>query len=247
MVNIIILAGSQPIKTWDDRGNKALFQINGKMMVEYVIEAARGVNDIRKIVLVGDKSELESTLSQKVDVIIDSKGSALENVMAGIKYLNDKEYILVCSSDIPFITSDAIKDFIDRSKETGADFCYPIVEKNESDKKFPDMKRTFVKTKEGLFTGGNIFYINPAVVESCFKIADKLIQARKNPLKMARILSPVLLISLATGNLSIKKAEKRFSKIMGIKARAIISRYPEVGNDVDKPDDVTAASVYLAK
>jgi GTP:adenosylcobinamide-phosphate guanylyltransferase len=247
MVNSIILAGSQPIKTWDDRGNKALYQIHGKAMVEYVIEAVRGVKDVGKIILVGDKLELEGILSEKVDIIIDSKGSVIENIRAGINYLGNREYVLICSSDIPFITSEAIKDFIDKSKETAADFCYPVVERKESEKKFPDMKRTFIKTKDGFFTGGNIFYVNPSILERCFEIADKLIQSRKNPFKMARILSLTLLINLIMGNLTIRKAEKRFSKLLGIEARAIISEYPEVGNDVDKPDDVLAASAYLTK
>lgn len=247
MTDVIILAGTQPIKTWDDRGNKALYQIQGKMMVEYVIEAAKGAADIGKIVLVGNKSELEGPLSSKVDAVIDSGGSVTENILAGIKYLGYDNYVLICSSDIPFITSEALEDFIDCSKATGADFCYPVVEKNENDKKFPDMQRTYIKTKEGLFTGGNIFYINPEVVERCFLIAEKLIGARKNPFKMAKMLSMGLLINLALGNLSIKKAEKRFSKVLGVKARAIISEYPEIGNDIDKPADVIVAAGYLTK
>jgi GTP:adenosylcobinamide-phosphate guanylyltransferase len=247
MINVIILAGNQPIKTWDDRGNKALYQIQGKMMVEYVIEAARGVPDIGKIILVGNKSELEGPLSSKVDAIIDSCGSVTENILLGINYFGSKDYVLICSSDIPFITPEALEDFINCSRATGADFCYPVVEKNENDKKFPDMERTYVKTKEGFFTGGNIFYINPEVVKRCLVIADKLIGARKNPFKMAKIVSMGLLINLALGNLSIKKVEKRFSKILGIKARAVISAYPEIGNDVDKPADVVAAIAHLAR
>lgn len=247
MINVLILAGKQTIKTWDDKGNKALHQIHGKMMAEYVIDAVRSSKNIDKIALVGSESELQEPFSEKVDLIIESEGTMIENILVGVRHLGYCNHLLICTSDIPFITSEAIDDFIERSRETQADFCYPIVEKSISYKEFPDMQRTYVKMKEGVFTGGNIFYINPNIVEGCFDFADKLLNVRKSPLKMARILSINFLIHLILGNLSIEKAEKRFSEIMGIEARAIISNYPEIGNDVDKPDDILAATAHLSK
>lgn len=154
MADVIILAGEQPIKGMEEAGNKALCLINEKMMIEYVINAVKAADDIKSVVVVGPKDKLSRHLNSKVDAVIDSGSNIMENVMAGIRYLKPTENILICSCDIPLITTEAINDFITRSKALGVDFCYPIVEKVVNDNKYPDMERTYVKIKEGRFTGG---------------------------------------------------------------------------------------------
>ncbi len=247
MLNAIVLAGHQPVSNPNSIGNKALLKMNGKFMIEYVIDALEGVDEIDSIVVVGPGKELSPVVSEKVDAVVDSNGTIMQKLVKGIEYLGCNRHVLVCASDIPMITSEAVKDFIMKSYKTEADFCYPIIEKKSMDEKFPDAEKTFVKIKEGRFTGGNIFYINPLSIHKTIDLAEKLLAARKNPVKMASLLSLRFVLELLLGTLTIKKAEERFSKIMGLKARAIISQYAEIGNDVDKPGDIDTAANYLAK
>jgi molybdopterin-guanine dinucleotide biosynthesis protein A len=247
MHNIIILAGIQTIKNWDNGGNKALFPINGKIMVEYVLDAVKNAGDIDKIVVVGPAHDLERHLHGMVDAVIDSNGSIMDNIREGIKYLGTERHVLICSCDIPLITSDAINDFISKSKMLDADLCYPIVEKKVNYAKYPEMERTYVKTREGTFTGGNIFYVNPGMLEKGFEFVDKLLKVRKKPLKMARVLGFRFVAGLLLGTVSIGRIERRFHDILGINGRAVISEYPEIGNDVDKPSDVAAAQAHLSR
>lgn len=246
MVDVIILAGEQQIKGLEEAGNKALCLINRKMMIEYVIDAIKEADGIKTIVVVGPRGKLSEYLNDKVDAVIESVGNAIENVLAGIEYLNSEENILICTCDIPMITTEAINDFIEKSQELNADLCYPIVEKKINDDKYPDMERTYVRIKEGKFTGGNIFYVNPRIVKDGFRLAEKLIKERKNPLKMARLLGLRIMVQLMLGNLAISVIERRFSRITGIKARAVVTSFPEIGQDVDKTGDLNMASHYLA-
>ena len=243
--DVIILAGEQLIKGLEDAGNKALYIINSKMMIEYVIDAVKAAKDINRIVVVGPKDKLSVHLYNKVDAVIDSSGNIMENVMAGIKHLKPQGNILICSCDIPLITTEAIDDFISRAKSLNVDLCYPIVEKTVNDNKYPGIERTYVKIREGKFTGGNIFYVNPKEVERGLFFANKLVKARKNPVKMARLLSLSFMLRLIIGNLTISAIEDKFSKITGVKARAVVSQYPEVGQDIDKFSDIRMASYYL--
>lgn len=245
-VDAIILAGMQTIKYLLDSENKALLDINGKMMIEYVIDAVRNSDDIKRVLVVGPTDLLKERLKGYADVI-DAGGTVMENLMAGIRHLGCDSGILVLTSDIPLLTTEAVNDFVCRSKETKADFCYPVIDKRISQSKYPEMERTYVKIKEGFFTGGNIFYINPGVLKERIDIAQRLYKARKNPMKMAGILGFGFLLRLLLGILTIDKAEKVFSKIMNIQARVIISEYPEIGNDVDKPIDVMVVTAYLSK
>lgn len=246
-LDAIILAGMQPIKNWSGTGSKALFRINGKAMIEYVIDALRKVDAIGRVIVAGPEEDLGKALKDKVDGLADSNGSIMDNVMAGINYLNVDRPLLVCSSDIPMITPEALKDFITRCGPLNADVCCPVVEKRLNDQKYPDFERTYFRMKEGTFTEGNVFYVRPAAVKKSFLLAEKLVNTGKNPLKTARYLGLGFLLRLLTGTLTIGGVDKRVSGLLGITVRTVISEYPEISNDVDKPTDVIIATAHLSK
>lgn len=247
MLNTIILAGSQSDESWSGFKNKCLIEINKKTLIEYVIDALKNADDIGKIVVVGPKDDMADVIGGKVDDIIDSKGSIVENLMKGINYFDSDEHLLVCTADIPLITADTINDFVTRCKESKGDFCYPVVEKSLNVKLYPEMERTYVKVKEGTFTGGNITYIKSSVIQSSLPLIEKLVDYRKSPFKMARVFGFWFFIKLLLGRLSIEDAEKKVFNILNIKAKCIISEHPEIANDVDKLSDVIIVNAHLSK
>ena len=247
MLNIIILAGSQSDESWSGFKNKCLIEINKKTLIEYVIDALKGTADIGKIVVVGPKDDISNVLNGKVDDIIDSNDSIVQNLIKGINYFDKDEHLLVCTSDIPLITPAAINDFINKCKEAKVDFCYPVVEKDVNIKLFPELERTYVKMKDGTFTGGNIVYIKPSVIKSSLSLIEKLIDSRKNPFKMARVFGVYFFIKLLIGKLSIEDVEKKVLNILNIRAKCIVSEHPEIANDVDKLSDVIVVNALLNK
>ena len=54
------------------------------------------------------------------------------------------------------------------------------------------------------------------------------------------------LCSLLAGNLTIKQIEERVANILKINAVGIISPFPEVGIDVDKPSDLQLVTEVLS-
>lgn len=247
MVNTLVLAGSQPITGKEDEQNKALLQINGRAMIEYVIDAIDRAAISHKTIVVGPHDELGDILENKTDGIVEGNGSIMDNIRKGIKYLGNDRRILICASDIPLITPQSIQNFVERAEQSGNDFCYPIIEKRVNSIRFPEMERTYVKLKQGIFTGGNVFYMSPEVADKGLFLGDRLIRSRKNPLAMAGIFGPGLMLRMLTGTLSIENVEKRVLKLTGIKAGVIVTEYAELGNDVDKASDVAAAEAYLTK
>lgn len=217
--------------------NKALLNICGRPMIEYVVDALRTSSSVGRISIVGPVESLRAYLGQKVDYYFEGTGSFFENLDAAMQPFRN---------DVPMITGEVIDDFINRCITTGADLCYPIVEKSINECMFPGFKRTYVKLKEGTFTGGNIFYINPAVMDSCRHFAALLVKYRKTPWKTARLLGLDLLAMLSLGVLSISRIEQRFSELLGIKAVAVISPFPQLANDVDKPSDIEMVEKYLS-
>lgn len=245
MVNAIILAGDSNNSPVSGEPNKALIKIKGRFMVEYVIDALRNAKYIEKIVIVGPKARLDETVGHEVDAVLQGGASMVQNMKKGIDFFIGHGDVLVCTSDIPMVYGEAVDDFISRCVKKRVDVGYPIIDKSLNDIKYPDAKRTYVKMKDGTYTGGNIMYINPEVIQKCYKEAEELVRNRKNAVKMARVFGLSMLIKFSLGILKIGSVEKRVNRLFGLNAAAIKTEYPEIGNDVDKDIDVDFVNKYL--
>lgn len=242
-MNAVILAGSNKEEKLPD---KAFIKINGRYMVSYVIEALKSSSKIEKIAVVGDSQKLKEKQIEGIDIIIEQSGNIMDNVIKGIQPFISDERILILTCDIPMLTKEAVLDFIAQSEAAGADLCYPIVKKEDNERKFPDAKRTYARIKEGTFTGGNIFYVNPAIIGELVNSAKQFVAFRKKPWKLGQLLGVKILLLFVLGRISIPQLEEKVSELFNIKAKAIISVYPEIGNDVDKDEDVAMAKKYLS-
>jgi len=238
LVNALILAGADDDATKLGVPVKALIDIHGKPMIQYVIHALRTCGLVRKIAVVGPYHQLFPLLQNEVEYIIDDRLSIINNVLAGMEYFDKENDLLICTCDIPMITEESIRDFILKSQNLNADLCYPIVNKTFNQAKFPGIIRTYAALKEGTFTGGNLFYIKPHIIGRCCKKANEFIVYRKNVLKMAKVLGFKTLFLLCIKRLSLTYIEQRVSELFKIKARVVISEFPEIANDVDKPSDL---------
>ncbi|MFZ5351245.1 MAG: NTP transferase domain-containing protein [Bacillota bacterium] len=247
-MNAIVLAGDKKRKNNDAENtgsylsdqvdNKALIRIKDKYMIEYVIDVLKGCSSIEKIAVVGPKDKLEPVIGNKVDYIVEGTDSIVDNTLLALEYFKTDKEVLISTSDIPMITVEAVEDFISQARQNNADLYYSVVDKRVNDKRFPGIRRTYARLREGQFTGGNVFMFNPAVTDRCKNFMEKMLEYRKSPAKMAKVLGFGFLIKLVLGMLTIKAVQQKCEKLLGIRGEVIISSYPEIGNDIDKPEDV---------
>ncbi len=249
MIDALVLAGSPndgPLRACSTANYEALISIKGKLMVEYVVEALRQCERVRRIAIVGPRKELANHLRVgERELLVEHGRDLTENVLLGLKQLPGARQVLLVTSDIPLITKRAIEDFIDQCKDEEVDLYYPIVPREVVEKRFAACKRTYVKLKDGVYTGGNIFLLNPAIVEECMPMGQKLVEARKSPLKLCRLVGFMFLIRFLMKNVTLEEAQKKVSRLLGIKGRVVISMCPEVGVDVDKPCDLELVNQQL--
>jgi molybdopterin-guanine dinucleotide biosynthesis protein A len=245
LINAIILSGDRS-KNLSNGYTKALAKIKDSVMIEYVIDALTESRHVDKIAVVGPVDKLEAHLKSKVSYIVEGSDDLIDNTLIGIGVFKQDPRVLVLTCDIPYLTAEAVDHFIEHSETTGGDLCYPIVRKEDSVAKFSRAKRTYAKLKDGTFTGGNLFYVNPQVVERSAGIARRLVEYRKKPWKMCSVLGWRFVFQLLAGSLTIAMVENRMSDLLDIKLAAIISPYPEVSNDVDRESDLVLAREYLA-
>jgi GTP:adenosylcobinamide-phosphate guanylyltransferase len=238
-VDVIVLAGGE------EGTNKAFYRIKDRYMVEHVVGTLRKSAVIDRIAVVGPKDELEPAISGIVDYVIEGTGSIVTNIILALECFPEADRILAVTSDIPMITKEAIEDFIERCMEKDVDLCYSIVDKKVNDQKYPEIRRTYARLWEGRFTGGNVFCFNPAIKDKCRDFVEKMLEYRKSPAKMAGVLGFAFLLRLALGILTINAIERKCESLLGIKAAAIISPYPEICNDVDRPSDLELIERYM--
>lgn len=234
-----------------DVAGKGLIKLGGREMIEYVIDALQGVDRIRRTIVVAPESALHESWSDRIDAVIPTVGSAVANGIAAINYLKDSEpglpkHILFMTCDIPLITREAVNDFLDRCMATADDVYYPVILKEVVEAKYPETKRTYAKLKGATITGGNFALMDPEVVLANIVLLEDAYAARKSVFKILKLLGFKVIAKFITKTLTLTDIEKRVTKIVNAKARAIITPYPEVGVDVDKPEDLELVTKLLA-
>lgn len=247
-MDAIVLAGEKKDtgdNSTEEKLNKAFYKIKGKYMIQYVVETLRKSDQIGRVAVVGPEDMLEQAVGGIVDHIVEGSDSIVSNILAALEFFPGEKEILIVTSDIPMITKEAIDDFITRCREKHVDLCYSIVDKETNDRKYPGVRRTYARLWEGQFTGGNVFYFNPDIKDKCRHFVEKMLDYRKSPAKMAGVLGIVFLIRLALGILTIKAVQRKCESLLDISAAAIISPYPEIGNDVDRISDLELIEKYM--
>jgi len=249
VIDALVLAGSLnegALRGCSNAKYEAMIDIKGKLMVEYVVDALRQCERIGRIAIVGPVNELAAHFPEGGrEVLAEHGGQLLENVLRGLRKLPGAQRVLLVTSDIPLITHQAIDNFIDLCGNEQADFYYPVVPRELLEKQYSTSRRTYVQLKEGVYTGGNIFLFNPDIVEECMSRGQKLVDARKSPFKLCRLVGLLFLIKFLMKNISLQEAQKKVSQLLGINGRVVISPYSEVGIDVDKPSDLELVSKQL--
>jgi GTP:adenosylcobinamide-phosphate guanylyltransferase len=241
MHDAIILAGganSKQLNQHTPQCYEALIEIAGKPMVTFVAQALAASEQVDRIFVLGPEKELAGCDFPANTIILPGGRSIIETIRLGMAALGHSRHVLVATADIPLLTPEAVNDFLQQSAKVKADLYYPIVPKEVNERRYPGNKRTYVRLKEGVYTGGNLFLVNPAIVEKCTLVAEKIIENRKNPLKLCQMLGWSFVIRFVLGALHLKDVEKRVSELLGVTGAVIQSPYPELGIDVDKLSDL---------
>jgi GTP:adenosylcobinamide-phosphate guanylyltransferase len=226
--------------------NKAFVPIAGVTLVERTIAALRTSDRIGTVVAVAPQTPQTSFALQRADRVHGDGETMTESLRSGLRDLPPDDLVLVCASDLPILSREAIDDFIARAESiaqgTGAaaDLTYACVERNAHLGRYPDVPHTWARLREGTFCGGGCVAMRPRVLANLEGLLDRLGRARKNPLRLAAIFGPRVLTSYALGRLTIEAAERRGSELLGASVRAAICA-PELAVNVDRPSDVSLA------
>ena len=246
--NVVILAGGRApwLKEVAGTDVRCLAKINGKRMLDYIIEAIRESGRAKRILLAVDPAVITG-VELPADVELCEAAQDLPSTSyKAVEALGFKGKVLFVCDDIPFLHGAAINDFLDKCEaRPGGNSYYPLITKEVCEATFPQAKRTYAKTKDGLFTGGNIMMRDAEVIPAALAKGQEIFSKRKKPLELVKMLGVGFILKFLFHRLTLADVEKRGSLVVGFEGRAIVSSFAEVGMDVDKPADWELAQKYL--
>ncbi len=245
MVDAVVLAGGV------DRGeiaqetgiaHRPLLDVGGRPIIQRVLAALRGAVSVGRVVLVAPAPVHDVVGEEALDARAEAGESFVDNIEQGVAATTPGvPAVLIITGDLPLLTAQAVNDLVQQAAAARADAVYPIVPKESCERAFPGGRRTYVKLREGVFTGGNGVVTVRDFVPARRRLIDELFASRKNPVKLAAMFGLGFVVRLLAGRLSLPQLEARAGEIVGGRVAAAISPYAELGFDVDKLDDLNLA------
>ncbi len=224
--------------------NRAMAIVLGKPLLRHVVDALLEAHPHSPISVVGNQPQ-----SPDYQVLKDC-GGFVPNVLSGVNAHTDAKLVLIATADLPFLKGDSVRAITLLAQkvatDTGAEAIFPIVPVASCYREYPGIKRTSVKLKEGEFTGGNLMFVVPKSLLQQEKRLGDLYEARKSPLKLAGMLGYCVLARLILSRLSVLSPptlpmlEEIFSRVIGVRAKAIVCDFPDIATDLDRPSDFLA-------
>jgi GTP:adenosylcobinamide-phosphate guanylyltransferase len=217
---------------------KAMLDIGGKPMVQWVLNALGEAKQVENVVLIGLEAASGVTCAKPL-VFIPNRISMIENILGGIQKVMEINpsgtRVLLVSSDIPAITPEMVDWEIETTLKPEVDICYTVATRQAVESRFPTSRRTFVKLKDVEVCGGDMNVVCTSVASTNIDIWKKLIESRKNPLKQAAILGIDTLLLVLLRMITLDQAVNKVASRLHMTGRAIVSPFAEIAMDVDKP------------
>ncbi len=254
-MDAIVTAGGiplpeDPLYPYANGEPKALIDVAGKPMIQWVLDALSEAQHIERVIVVG-LSPKSGVSCKKPLYFLSNQGNMLANILAGVRKvleLNPQaEYVLIVSSDIPGIKPFMVDWLIETAMQTQDDVYYGVVPREVMEKRYPNSKRTYTRLKDGEVCGADINIAHVRMATQHLDLWERLIGNRKSPLKQAAILGLDTLFLLLTRRMTLQEAVERVRKRIGIRGRVIVWEHAEAGMDVDKPHQLELLRADLSR
>jgi GTP:adenosylcobinamide-phosphate guanylyltransferase len=216
---------------------KALVDVNGRPMIQWILDAVNGSKQIDEIFVVG-LPETTGLKSRKPIHFVCDNGEALENVIAGTEAIvvfdPETKIFLMTSSDIPALTTEMVDWVIAQGALADADLHYFTIRQQEMEKRYPESRRTYTHFKDADLCSADILLLRAEKVLNPAARWKDLLSARKSPMKQAAIIGYDVLILMLLRRIKLQKAVGIVTRRLGLTGRVAFTPYPEMGMDVDK-------------
>lgn len=265
MVNAVVLAGGK--EKLGHYKSKATLEFNNKRCIDYVVEALEDAEHVDNFLIIGDRYSLGKDIKQYQ--VIQEKKSFFQNAVHGYfeSPIKKEDPLFYIYSDIPFVTSESIDDFLERC-DLEVDLNFGLVNIEKIRENFPGYKENYphARFKDFDFRMANCALVYPKkVLDSEF---EKKHHTFKNAYKGRRFDQKGSMIRFAINsrhiflyhllknfrgysngefyfNTTIRDLENYIFNKTKLKFNFIKSNYSELAVDVDTRRDKEYIENYL--
>ena len=254
-MDALVVAGGipkegEPLYEYTQGMPKALLDVAGKPMIQWMLDALSGSEKIDGVVVIG-LDETADVHCKKIKAYVPNQGGLLENARAGmIKILElnpDAKQVVVASSDIPAVTSEMVDWMVDNAKDSDLDLHYQVVTREVMEKRYPESNRSYIRLKDMEVCGGDMNVVRAMAVTANEERLERIIASRKSVFKQAALIGYGTLLLLLLGRLDKDGAIERVTKRMDITGKVVLSPYAEIAMDADKPHQLEILRADMAQ
>ncbi|MBV8343635.1 MAG: NTP transferase domain-containing protein [Candidatus Eremiobacteraeota bacterium] len=217
---------------------KALAPVHGRTMLARMIESLRAAGASRIAVVGGE--EVRAASASQIDRFVDESAAGSENLLRALRaWPDDGEPLLYATSDLPYVTPEAILAFTARVPPTA--LAVALAEFSDFARRFPGAPPFGITLAGERVVNGGVFALPSGSTEPLAAIAARFFDARKHPWQMASLVSPLVLLRFVLRRLSVADLEALAVRVLHMPARAVRGCAPELAYDVDLPSEYAYA------
>lgn len=245
-INALILAGAR--KPYDEVAKaggkpfKALVEIHGKPMIQYVVEALQASERVEKIIVA---IPAEAGFQMEGVEILEPKESPAKTVEAAYELIGESN-LLVATADHPLLNKEMLIEFVEEAALTRKDAVAGLAPLPVVMGAYPETKRTGLRFKDESYSGCNLFFLQGSRASNIIRFWQKLEDKRKSPWKMAKQVGFGVLIKYALNQLTLENAIEDLSRKAGCYLGVVMMSQAEAAIDVDKVEDLKLVTKILA-
>ncbi|MFQ5434786.1 MAG: nucleotidyltransferase family protein [Anaerolineae bacterium] len=245
-MDCVITAGGapgpeDPLYPYTNGKSKALIEMNGRTMLERVVDALQGSQSVDNVIVVGLGDDMGMQFNRPVQHLPD-QGSLVGNAIGGIQLARsqnpDSEMVIVGSADIPTITPEMVDEFVASCQPFDCAMYYNFVTQKVMEARFPGSNRTFVKLKGANVAGGDMILVRASLADSHLDLWEALANGRKHAWMLARVVGLRFLLKFLFRRIGPDEIAQTFERIIDAPARVLLSPHAEMAMDADKPHQV---------
>ena len=249
-INVLVLAGTRPsgdkVAKAEGVSSKAFVDIDGRPMIDHVLETLRSWHLIGDIILSMPKHEAESGKSTLLAEMVrknlvkrvETGTTPCRSILMGLDGIPTTHALLVTTADHPLLTHAILDEFVEKSWKKPADFVAALAETDMVEQAYPQVKRTRLPFVDGAVGGCNLFMFKTPAARGVVEFWRKLEENRKKPLRMAMTIGGGVLIRYLLKKLTLEYVRKTLEAKTGAEIALPLLSNPHAAIDVDKVEDL---------
>jgi GTP:adenosylcobinamide-phosphate guanylyltransferase len=255
-VTAILLAGARPIPDPLAQAAgvavKPLVPVGGEPMINRPARALLAHPAIGRVIILTQRPDLFAAdpatgwLAADPRVRFETGGQGIASSLLALLEKGDLPFpILLTTADHVLLDAAMLDQFV--AEATGADIAVAMVERDTLLARYPASRRTWLKFRDGWWSGANIFWFGSDKARPVIALWQEVEQDRKKGWKILAAFGPFALLGALLRILTLRGGIARIGRKFGLTARLVAMESPEACIDADKPDDVTLIESILAR